>query len=566
MNKLDLHQFLHDALDIIKNNNANDDTLSEQFDAADNDIKNFVAKVLIVGGFSAGKSAMLNTFLGNTEILPENISPETAIATEIIYGTDERVIRIKENGDTDISNFDYVRSLSSEGYSKYVYVLDRPQLRDLHDLVLVDMPGFDSGIEAHNRALMQYIGDAAAYVFVIDMNKGTIEQSSLEFLAEIQGYSDAVSFVLTKSDKVTPANAENIRSEMTSILENTWGGNPSLMVMSIHEECARSKLVHLFNGFSADRLLLQKNGERILFLLQQAVSRLEMQMEALEFNPKDIDLAIMRQENQKKALLNKIKHEENRLRDDMRMNVPNRILSDVEASLRNQIPVLVGSAMQGNEAFRAAINNILRPVLLQSTERHIEASFDDYMGAIANFSNEPSLDVAEVTDKLKKTIDSVKTIAEAGRMFAKAQKYGKMYKLFSTGLAVTTNIVAPWMELIIIFLPDILSAINSIMGQSREEQLRSHIEQIAIPQICDNLRPEIQNALLQLEEEQIETIKSNFQTTLDNEVQALEKLKEEKENRHIDIERKKESLHKGIREITAMIATVEENMSVGVTQ
>lgn len=33
---------------------------------------------------------MINAALGDEEILKENLSPETALATELIYGEDER--------------------------------------------------------------------------------------------------------------------------------------------------------------------------------------------------------------------------------------------------------------------------------------------------------------------------------------------------------------------------------------------------------------------------------------------------------------------------------------------
>lgn len=40
--------------------------------------------VPVVGGFSAGKSTLINSFLG-TEILPTAVTPETALATELRY-------------------------------------------------------------------------------------------------------------------------------------------------------------------------------------------------------------------------------------------------------------------------------------------------------------------------------------------------------------------------------------------------------------------------------------------------------------------------------------------------
>lgn len=561
MNKKDLQQTIETALNIVEGNHALDSALSAQFQKIGDEIEQFNAKILVVGGFSAGKSAMLNTFLGTEEILPENISPETAIATELRYGIDEKILCIQDGGDVVFCNFDEVREKSVEGYAKYVYVLNRTQLRDLHDLVLVDMPGFDSGIEAHNKALMQYISEAAAYVFVIDMTKGAVGQSSLDFLRELKKYSRSVSFVLTKSDKLTPENMVAIKDEIQSVIESVWQEKTTLMVMSIREDDAGKKLARLFGNFSVDDLLMQKHGGNVLFILQQALNLLETQLKALEFNFREIDLAIGHQENQKDAVLFKLKKEEHSLYEDMNINVPARIVGDVEAALRNQISLLVNSAMQGNEAFHCMINNILRPVLIQSTERHIEASFNDYMGVIANFSNKQEFDATEVAEKMKKTVVSVKAITKAGQAFAKAQKFGKLYKLFTTGASVTTSVIAPWMELVIIFLPEILGALNSILGTSRKEKLQRYIEQVAIPQICDKLRPEIKKAMQEIEEEQAEMLKDRFQKALDSEIRALEKLKQEKENQQLDVREKQESLTRGIRDIKAMIVNLENSIS-----
>ena len=564
MNKKEIQQTMETALNIMKDNDALDSALSDQFQKTNDELANFSAKILVVGGFSAGKSAMLNTFLGKEEILPENISPETAIATELKFGTEEKVLRIKNGGDVVACSFADVREKSVEGYAKYIYVLDRPQLHDLCDLNLVDMPGFDSGIEAHNRVLMQYLSEAAAYVFVIDMTKGTIGQSALEFLCEVRKYSHSVSFVLTKSDKLTAENIVAVKDEIESVLESVWPEKVPMLVMSIREDDAGKKLAQLFGKFSADELLMQKHGGNALFILQQGLDRLETQMEAIEFNPRDIDIAIKRQEDQRDSILSKLKQEEHSLHEDMRINVPARIVGDVETALRNQISLLVSSAMQGNEAFHSTINNILRPVLLQSTERHIEASFDDYMGTIANYSAGDNIDATEVADKLRKTVSSVETITKAGKAFAKAQKFGKLYKIFTTGAAVTTSIIAPWLELVIIFLPEILGALNSILGTSREEKLQKHIEQIAIPQICDKLRPEIQSAMLDIEEDQLAMLKEKFQTTLDNEISALENLKQEKEEQRLNVDEKRRKLTKGIDDMKMLIAKVKGSISVEV--
>ena len=58
---------------------------------------------------------------------------------------------------------------------------------------------------------MQYVGDAAAYVFVVDLEKGTIGQSSLDFLYELKEYSNSIAFVLTKQDKNKARKKRHLR-------------------------------------------------------------------------------------------------------------------------------------------------------------------------------------------------------------------------------------------------------------------------------------------------------------------------------------------------------------------
>lgn len=555
MNKQALKKILQDASSVAQFNNLCDNGIIGRFKEITDNVDDFVAKILVVGGFSAGKSALLNTFLGSEEILPENISPETAIATEIVYGDTEKVIRVAETGTENICSLADVRNLSVKGYTKYVYVLKRPQLKDLHDLVLVDMPGFDSGIEAHNRALMQCIGEAAAYIFVIDITKGTVGQNSLAFLDEIKTYSHSFAFVLTKTDKMSPTDIELVRPQIQATLDSALGKKARLLVTSIRETATQEKLTQIFCSFSADTLLLPKIGGQVMMLLQQVLDGLEAQFDAVEFNTRDIDSEIQRRQSQKTLILNKMRQEKHRLHQEMQTNVPAKVIGDAENALRNALPVLTQSAMRGNEAFSETVNNILRPVLLQSTEHHIEASFDDYMGAIAS-SEEQSIDVADVSDKMRRTLYSVQAIAEMGKSFAKAQKYAKMYKIFSTGLAVTTSVVAPWLEFIIIFLPEIIGGLNKLVGQSTEEKLQEHIERIAIPQILEKLRPEVKDALVHLEEEQINRLQENFALTLDSEVQALNELKAEKEHRQLDMKKKKEELARDIERIRSMIQTL----------
>ncbi len=551
MNKTALLGFISEAQKIVANNNSMNDALQAGFSECEDSVKNFSADVLFVGSFSAGKTALINSLLGGDEILRENITPETAIPSEIIYGSPEKVIRVKENGQKESAAFAGINDLSVDGFSKYIYVLNNPALKEFTDLVLVDMPGFDSGIEAHNKALMQYIGRGAGYVFVVDLEKGTLSKSSLDFLAEIKSYSEAVIFVLTKRDKSLPSDVENVKANIAGILEAELGSEPSILVTSSRDEDCGRRLSEFIRQFSADSLMMKKFRARAATLFRQGLQAMYVQLSAIDFNPRELDMAIMNQERRKEAVQEEMKRAKRKLHENFQTEVPAKILSDVESSLRSQLPSLVGAAKQGNQAFSAAVNNILRPVLVNSTQQYVEAGFDDYTESIGASAD-------TIAAKLTSAVDSFASIAEHGQKYAKANKYKGLYQVMSTGLAITTNIVAPWLELIIIFLPDLLGVLRGITGRSRDDELRDRIESEIIPQICGKLRPDIQSALIKAEEEQSAAIDEEFNSALSNEAEALQKLKDEKDERKLDVERRKKDLSAGISRLQEIIDEIEE--------
>ena len=561
MNKQELCQSIKEAAEILRENHLSDENLQKQLDAQQTAVLNFAANIVFVGEFSAGKTALLNSFLGNEEILKENIRPETAIATEIIYGAEEKVVRVpKQSGKEDVRRVEEIADLSPEGFRKYIYMLNKKPLQDIDGLVLVDMPGFDSGIEAHNRALMQYIGEAAAYVFVINMEKGTVGQSSLDFLSEIQSYESDVSFILTKRDKLASENIFAVADHIRATLYDALGKEPPVLILSARDDDAGTKIESLLHTFSPDGLMMQKMGGDIILLLRRGLQNMEAQHAAINLDSRNIDIAIEEQKRKKEEIVQEMRREKKKLHNRLQIDTPNAILDDVEAALRNQIETLTQIAKQGSEPFQRVVTSIVRPVLLQSTQKNIEASFEEYLTAIAQFQEEQNshVDVEGTAEKVRAVVTSVKTIAKAGAAFAKARKYAKMYKLFSTGLALTTSVVAPWMELIIIFLPEIMEGLSYLAGQSREEKLQKHIERTVIPEICEKLRPEILSAMVQTEEEQAEAIEREYQAAVDNEIEALQALKEEKEEKELDTERKKAHLADGIERMEKIIRCIEE--------
>ena len=228
---------------------------------------------------------------------------------------------------------------------------------------MVDMPGFDSGIEAHNRALFQYIGEAAAYIFVIDVKNGTLTASSVAFFTELRQYASTIRFVLTKCDERPQQEVIAIKEEIEQTLAQIFGQSISMTVTSSRDPDCQHIMETLLKSFSVDALLLEKTGGHFLDLLQQGRQMLLTKAAGLSFHPHDFVVAErQRQENQERfsrQLARRKRELHQRMQDEY---IP-QTLKNVQTALQRKSTQLACVACSGNqEAFSKVINDTLRPV------------------------------------------------------------------------------------------------------------------------------------------------------------------------------------------------------------
>ena len=89
---------LDDMVEVLRENSLLSDSFAKDIEEKKHKVIDFQGRILFVGSFSAGKSALINAVLGDEEILKENLSPETALATELIYGEDEQIVLVNKDG------------------------------------------------------------------------------------------------------------------------------------------------------------------------------------------------------------------------------------------------------------------------------------------------------------------------------------------------------------------------------------------------------------------------------------------------------------------------------------
>ena len=205
--------------------------------------------VPVVGAFSAGKSTLINSFLGGGP-LPVGITPETALATELRHSASEYVEGIRAYGEADRFAVAEIAALKEQA-QQYQYAkvfLNSEPLRAILPLVLVDMPGFDSPLDLHHRAILTYLSRGSHYAVLISVEEGTVTRSAQRQFSEIHEAGKDFSVFLSKAD-LRPASevadiAENIKDQLE---ENDFGFGGSVEPVSMDDGQRLARMLHAIN-------------------------------------------------------------------------------------------------------------------------------------------------------------------------------------------------------------------------------------------------------------------------------------------------------------------------------
>lgn len=556
MNKNKYLQALQAAKEIIKKDIPSSTNLVNTAEHLADRVQDFKIKVLVIGEFSSGKTALMNRLLG-INLLKEDVIPKTAIATELVYDEKEGVDLVLPSGESEHCSLEEVPEGDPNTYLKHVYHLNNPVLKELSDYVLVDMPGFNSGVEAHNKALLQYVGQATAYLFVTNIESGCMTDSSVNFLNEIRNYSPYVGYVLTKCDKLSKENIQMTTENIKQHLQYLNGVEPDLITTSaVDDEQLPEKLKRMIQSFKSKDMLQHCFDDEIIFLLDRCLSALKLTKGAIAFDTSSVDREIRRCERAKEALKTRFEQKKDQIHRDFQSQVCERIINDIRGSLMENVETLTSAAMQGTDSFKQCVNGIIRPRLIESTNE-----------ALGNFASNIASDIGDLlehsSDGIPDLNGKVDQLSELSRMSVESFKSHSgqwikglnsaaiksigaekaLYKTVATTLAVVTNVIAPILELVLIFLPDILSFVSKYFERNKVQE---QIENVAIPRLCGELAPKIKESMDSIQSSLLQEIEEKFQTEIEEQVEVLKQLQSSKKEKQEEIDRKVQELTQDI--------------------
>ena len=505
--------------------------------------RDYCAHILVVGSFSAGKSALLNKYIGKS-VLEESQAPETAFATELKFSENERFVTEYIDG-RKIENLDFnVLKSDADKISNLICYVNSENIKLHPDYIMVDTPGFDSGVERHNKALIKYIPQGTAYILVIDSDKGTLSESTLNFLKEVNCYSNDIGIIINKCDKKIPTEVEKVKNHIKNMLLAHTGFDYPIITTSIHDLDILEKLNELVESFDVNYLYDKNVTSELVYIKELIEDSLVIIQDNESCDLSELDNEINLREKAKTELINSIDSKKAKIKSEIRGNMKNKIISLVRNGLTNQADYLATGALISAESLQQRVIEIVRPILITEVEEYSEVAIDAFVNKLEvsllkSFDEELDLEqiIKSVYEKIKGIIDSGKFNISNRSIFEldSNKKFNsmsaKLYKTISTAIAISTNVLAPIIELLIVFLPDLVNLFKSIVSDSREEKAKKIILNEVIPQIIAKLHNELDVPLHDVEEAAINGVVLTIQELIDTENNALAILKSKKQEK-----------------------------------
>lgn len=541
-----------DYLYNVKNILKDSDISLNKIEIYEKAIENYELIIPIIGSFSAGKSTLINSFL-NENYLLVGITPETSIATELRYtDTDERIELVKENNILEIYSINEIEKVKEcAEKSSYVKIyLKNKNLKEIAPIVLVDMPGFDSPLELHNQSILNYISKGSYYIILVNIEDGTLTRSMIRQIEGVKNSRKDFSFFLSKSNLRSNSEIEKVKEEIEFQIEDKL--DLEKIVIPIYKNSGENLKIILKN-INPEKLFkdlffpeIKENYYEILENISLKETSLKSSIEENKAIIENLQRSIDKTLEKKEKMLDEVKNNNSE-------NKINLLINNVGKSLSNSIDELVNIAFNGNsELLSQTISDIVRNSLISETQ-----------AVISDIGNEIILDFKQsimdlkyedinvnIVDKISTTIASQLNGTNTWFKNINIPKISNkmLYRSVSTVLAVATSIVAPLLEIVIIFLPDIISA---LFKNSREKEQKAKIKNEFIGNVIPSLKMKLKEELRPLLKEETDKliieIGNRFENELKEKTEILNKTQEEKQKNIETVNKSLENI-KDIRE------------------
>ncbi len=559
-------------------------------------VAEFKILIPLVGSFNAGKTSLVNAYLEREgdQGLPTDIVPQTALATEIHYAPSSADEGVELYGEAnkflkrvDIDEFKQLEkeALTAEKldaqYAKAM--LHAATLRNNDHKVLVDMPGLDSGLRTHNAAIQRYLPLGSYFILVVDAEHGALRDSEIHQLREFLEQEVEFAVLINKIEK-KKTDMEAIVNHIREQVHQSFGdGGMEAVVqpVSAHEKdvAAFQQVVESVDFHHALRGYWRM---RIISLFDEAIRSLQTRYSALNVSSAKSERAIQDLQEKKEALEEKFQRDAREVKKRYSDRAVDQILREVRRAIVNDAASLAQIRLdQGEQAYGQAISERVRQTVnrldkelagtFQEMVEHYQEEIDDINVHYQEFisSGEDGGLHSEQPDTTRLLIDAGKkswaAIDDIRRPDTRSN--GTLYTTISGILAATTKIVAPWLEVVIILMPQIIGWISKWNEEERRQEqrqnqlleLKSRIANSVAPGVASKLRGTIAQDYDVVAKEMLAKLQETVQRAIDKVQQDINKSRAEIEGQRLNVEQRRAQLHAAVKELAKAKEPLEED-------
>lgn len=489
------------------------DEWGSEFDYVSTSVSESDVFVPIVGGFSTGKSTALNNFI-ERQILPEKVSPETAIPTELRYSESERIMALSAKGEWTEHGINELAELSTNAdqYQVVRVYVKAQSIKDIEPLVLVDMPGFDSGLDQHNQAILRYITTGALYLYMVNAKAGTVSRQDVRRIEEILDLGRSVKVFLTMTDLASPEELEATHTYVSDHMSFVTGDSEIGRINKddtavLKETLEKADINQLFDG-----LVLSK----VRNLYFDASSHVNTAINALSTSAADVveRTAVAEQS------LQKVEREREKMLAEVGQGQltekTEQVIRKLEKTLNNSLDELAMMARTGESALSRGIGDLVRSTLTVEIQQVVRRITTD---VAYQFSGDISVSGVSATGGPSWVNDMISVIENEAMnalvgLGENKQSGGMKTPTHQSGGGIMNALSAaafaiphPVLKVVLAILPGIIGSLfDSFREKNNSDQYRKIISSQVIPSVLSQVRPQVLSSLSSIEGEIIKTV------------------------------------------------------------
>ena len=509
--------------------------------------------VPVVGGFSAGKSTLLNSFLGN-EILPTAVTPETALATELRYSDSNYIEAVTASGAVErhqLADFARLKDNAQNFKNLRVY-LNNENLKAIQPLVLVDMPGFDAPIENHNQAILNYLERGVFFVFLTSIEDGNITLSMKREIDNLQQIGKGFAFCISKTNLRAPDDVKAVQQKIAEQLEDDFDYTGQIALLDMD---GGNNLKNILTAVNPDELFkllfideLRENYTGLIQSINVKISTFKSDRKEIEETLSALQNSLQGIEAKKQSAINDV--EQRYSRDSVSV-----INQAVTSAILQQKMRLVDLAINNQGAFERELNDITKNALLSAVQTRFRAISQDLIEEMGNGIN---AQLATLPDGGLAGI-AMDVLANSG-----ADAFGKVANtaLKSISKAIMVNVTSTTLKAllgsvfgivgaVLLFLPEIISLFTKGEKERRQrEQVEQAIINNVIPQIQQQLNSVLPDLMNQNITALINQVSEQFEEQLQQKRNEIEAAEAEKAAKAVELESTINELESGKQQLT----------------